>query len=90
MIVLIMQALSSLELMGSRQRKNFQKLFRKYIKHKKDVIDWCVLLLLFGCAWLVAQGTNPDGVSPLPTQERGETPDARDPVAEHVARKLPE
>lgn len=28
--------------MGSRQRKNFLKLFRKYIKHKKDVIDWCV------------------------------------------------
>ncbi|TYZ63941.1 hypothetical protein PybrP1_002908 [[Pythium] brassicae (nom. inval.)] len=34
------EALSSLELMGSRQRKNFLKLFRKYVKHKKDVIDW--------------------------------------------------
>lgn len=40
------QALSSLELMGPRQRKNFLKLFRKYIKHKKDVIDWCVAMLI--------------------------------------------
>lgn len=36
------QALSSLELMGSRQRKNFLKLFRKYSKFKKNVIEWCV------------------------------------------------
>jgi hypothetical protein len=44
--VLDAQALSSLELMGSRQRKSFLKLFRKYSKFKKNVIDWWVLLLL--------------------------------------------
>lgn len=45
-----LQALSSLELMGSRQRKNFLKLFRKYIKHKKDVIDWCVRSDSYSCS----------------------------------------
>ncbi|ETL86701.1 hypothetical protein L917_13904 [Phytophthora nicotianae] len=34
------EALASQELMGSRQRKNFLKLFRKYSKVKKTSIDW--------------------------------------------------
>ena len=34
------ESLSSLELMNPRQRKSFHKLFRKYCKYKKNVIDW--------------------------------------------------
>ncbi|RHZ02490.1 hypothetical protein DYB35_000065 [Aphanomyces astaci] len=41
-------ALSASELLGTRQRKGFMKLFRKYCSSKKSPIDWYYLNSLYG------------------------------------------